>query len=628
MCGIAGYSRRDASDEQVIARMLSALAHRGPDDRGQFTDTNIALGNTLLAIVGIGSGHQPMSCDCGGETYVGVFNGEIYNYRDIRSQLEAGGQTFKTNCDTEVAVAAFAQWGPDAFTRFEGQWALAIWAIRSRTLVLCRDPLGIKPLFYHCKNDVLVFASEPKALFEHPDVTRAPNLDAIREYFLHGFAFAAGYSLNHRSFFAGVHSVEPGHWMRWTHGAAPQSHRYFDLVEESGRHAHGFEDSVEALRSAVSSSIVASMMGDAPIGVALSGGLDSSIIAAVAAKEAARRGSAPLLSTCITYKEQISNEDARHAALLASHIEDSAPLRLTYSSMSVDDYLADLDLMIRHFDEPHWEVKQLAMFNNYRALKQNGAKVVLTGEGADELFFGYYHRFPGFQNPVIHAAAELETLWGTRLPVVRQLFRHECHDELSGLLAEAVDRFYRPHADRGASPEKCMQCWYLSTFLHWLLIDNDRCSMAFSLEGRFPFLNRRVLDVALSIPASAQVGTEYGQEKLVLRAAFKDMLPTAIWRDRKKSPLPSPLKLAFHFKIAAALRVAMIEVPSTIWDVMDLQRITTLCDRYEADLKGVDAENGGEQLTRYLSLSEPWSLRTPHMFGILTLLRWWKMNFQ
>lgn len=627
MCGIAGHSRRDASDDGVIARMLASLNHRGPDDHGSYSDAHFVLGNTLLAIVGIGTGHQPMTRECGGEKYVGVFNGEIYNHLDIRSQLEACGHTFQTHCDTEVAVAAFAQWGSDAFTRFEGQWAIAIWAVHARSLVLCRDPLGIKPLFYHCKNGFLVFASEPKALFEHPSVSRAPNFDAIKEYFLHGFAFAAGYSLNHRSFFEGVHSVEPGHWLSWTPGSAPQAHRYFSLSVDAGRHDDNFEDSVEVLRSAVSSSIVASMMGDAPIGVALSGGLDSSIIAAVAAKEAARRGSHPLLSTCISYREQTSNEDARHAALLAAHLQASAPLRLTYSHMSVDSYLSDLDLMIRHFDEPHWEIKQLAMFNNYRALKQNGAKVVLTGEGADELFFGYYHRFPGFQNPVIRSSAELETLWGTRLPIVRQLFRRECRDELAGLMTEAINRFYRPYAEQGANPEKCMQLWYLATFLHWLLIDNDRCSMAFSLEGRFPFLNRRVLEVALSISSAAQVGTEYGQEKMVLRAAFKDILPTAIWRDRKKSPLPSPLKLAFHRQIASALRAAMVEVPPTIWDVIDRQQVAALCERFEADLNLADAEQGGEQLTRYLSLSEPWSLRTPHIFGILTLLRWWKMNF-
>ncbi len=627
MCGIAGYSRRDTDDDKIIVRMLSAIGHRGPDDSGYYADRDMALGNALLAIVNIGNGHQPMIYEWAGETYVGVFNGEIYNYKEIRTTLQSKGQVFKTDCDTEVAIAAFALWGTAAFPYFEGQWALAIWAVRAQTLFLCRDPLGIKPLFYHHENNLFAFASEPKALFTHPAISKAPNVTAIKEYFLHGFAFAAGYSLNHRSFFDGVDSLEPGSWLSWRKGSTPRIEKYFELVASPNQATLKFDDAVDSLRTAVSSSVIASMMGDAPIGVALSGGLDSSIITAIAAKEMARRGAPPLLSTCITYREQTVNEDARHAAILADYLKDTAPLRLTYSYMGVDSYLSDMDLMIRHFDEPHWEVKQLAMFNNYRALKQNGAKVVLTGEGADELFFGYFHKFPGFKNPVIKSSAELESLWATRLPVVQQLFRGESRHELSGLMTEAINRFYRPYSDQGATPEKCMQYWYLSTFLHWLLIDNDRCSMAFSLEGRFPFLNRRVFDVAFRISSALQVGHVHGQEKLVLREAFRNILPESIWRDRKKAPLPSPLKLAFHQKIFSSLRVSMEEVPASFWDVIDRQHISTLLRKYEQEIGTSDAEQGGERLTSYLSLSEPWSLRTPHIFGILTLLRWWKINF-
>jgi asparagine synthase (glutamine-hydrolysing) len=271
------------------------------------------------------------------------------------------------------------------------------------------------------------------------------------------------------------------------------------------------------------------------------------------------------------------------------------------------------------------------MFNNYRNLKANGAKVVLTGEGADEMFFGYYHRFPGFKNPMIRSADEFRTVWGGRLPLARSLLANTTVADLEDLRDLAIDRFYAPIAAAGADPDRCMQCWYLSTFLHWLLIDNDRCSMAFSLEGRFPFLNREIYELAFRIPPSAQLGSNYGEEKLTLRNAFKEFLPEEIWHHRKKAPLPSPLKLAFHITIRDALSQSVREAPEEIWDVLDRDGVTALLAAYAARIAKLENahayEDGGEDLTRYLSLNEPWEVRTPHVFGLLTVFRWWKINF-
>ena len=632
MCGIVGFNCNGSDqDNNVIERMLAAINHRGPDHSGTYVNSEIALGSALLSIVDIGQGQQPVFRKWAGENYVGVFNGEIYNYREIRKTLEAEGVQFTTYCDTEVVLAAYALWGAQAIQRFEGQWALAIWETHAKTLFLCRDPFGIKPLFYHSKGHFFAFASEPKALLQHPSISAAPNVSAIQEYFLHGFAFAAGYCQNHRSFYEGIHSLEPGCWIRWTVKEVPEPHRYFHLASTARPGINSFDQAVDMLRESVSSSVSACLMGDAKIGVALSGGLDSSIITSVAAEEASRRNSGPLLASCITYEGQMVNEDEQHANLLAEWLENTSPINLQYTRIAPNSYLTSLDEMINHFDEPHWEIKQLAMFNNYRTLKDNGAKVVLTGEGADELFYGYYHRFPGFRNPVLESAESLATLWARRIPSVNQLFQADCKQDLHHLMHDAINHHYSPYAKNGIEPDRCMQFWYLATFLHWLLVDNDRCSMAFSIEGRFPFLNQRVFQAALAIPAAMQIGTNYGQEKLVLRKAFSDILPTPIWRDRGKSPLPSPLKLQFHQQISAALITTISEVPSTIWDVLSRTHIEQISREFETALLDLESnghkEDGGERLTSYLTLSEEWSLRTTHVFGILTLLRWWKLNF-
>jgi len=631
VCGIAGFARRGSLGARELTAMLDRIAYRGPDDRGTYCDANFALGSVLLAIVDIGNGHQPFVRELHGETYVSVFNGEIYNYTDLRHELLNQGIPFSTDCDTEVALAAFASWGEAAVSRFDGQWALAVWAVNARRLFLSRDPFGIKPLFYHHQGDFIAFGSEPKAILALPNLPKRPDLDAAREYFLHGFAFAAGYSLNHRSFFHGVNSLPPGSYLRWAAGRPPRIVRYFDYPVADQISTDETRDVARALGSAVRRSTEATMMGDAPIGVALSGGLDSSVITSLTAQMTAARGAAPLLASCIKYGPQKLNEDADHATLLARWLGERSPVNLVFSVMDIDTYLADLDLMIHHFDEPHWEVKQLAMFNNYRLLKVNGAKVVLSGEGADELFFGYYHRFPGFKNPVIRSTDDFRAKWRARFPFALRLLSNTSMEKLDELQDESIARFYQPMAARGTDPDRCMQCWYLATFLHWLMIDNDRCSMAFSLEGRFPFLTRAVYELAFRIPASAQVGTNHGEEKLVLREAFKGDLPEQIWRLRRKAPLPSPLSLAFHQAVCDALLAEVGRGPTGVWDVLDQKGARTLSEAYSARIAALQEDrsedDGGDALTRYLRLDESWSVRTPHAFGLLTFLRWWRMHF-
>jgi asparagine synthase (glutamine-hydrolysing) len=631
MCGIAGFTQPDGEARHVMGRMLERISHRGPDDRGQYVDSGMALGNVLLSLIDIGNGHQPMRVRWRDKEFVGVYNGEIYNHKRLRDELRGLGMSFQTNCDTEVMLAALACWGKEAIKRFEGQWAMAVWCPADGELILARDPLGIKPLFFYEQGSFLAFASEPKALFAHPGVPKRPNPEAIQDYFLHGYAFAAGYSLNHRSFYEGIRSLPPGTLGVWKRGQSLAVEPYFSYPVGGRREISDPAEIHRCLGDAVRSSIEDCMMGEAPLGIALSGGLDSSIIGAVAAKKRKREGLPPLLASCIRYKGQAKNEDADHAALLKDYLGDAGPIDLVYSELDASGYLADVDELVRHFDEPHWEPKQLAMFNNYRKLKREGAKMVMTGEGADEMFFGYYHKFPGFLNPSIGSMEAFRHEWSNRLPHVAALFARGSFG-LRERMEEALQAHYAPFAPPGLEPARAMQCWYLATFLHWLLIDNDRCSMAFSLEGRFPFLNRRVFEVALSIPPGLQLGGSHGEEKMCLRQAFRDDLPEAIWRHRKKAPLPSPEALDFHAGLVSACRQALLQSPKDIWEVLNRRGAEDLVNAFEFRTRLLATTGNGEMagldLTRYLHMNQPWEVRTPQVFGLLTLLRWWTLNFQ
>ncbi len=634
MCGIFGFSSNKTSCDigsNIINNMAKVLGHRGPDDTGFTCANDFWLGNVLLSVVDIGRGHQPFKLTHQGRTYYCVFNGEVYNYIYLQTELKARGFHFKTMCDTEVVLAAFSCWGLEAFSKFVGQWAVAIWDETTKTLHLSRDPFGIKPLYFWHENDFLAFASEPKALFVHPKVSKSPEHKAIIEYFVHGFAFAAGYATGSRSFYRNVKTLPAGHYLKWQKGANPVIRQYFQLPIGQEFSADERNEIVKYVRESVEESIISCLMGDAPIGVALSGGLDSSIITSVTSRFFKKQGKAPLLAACIEYETQSVNEDMDAALILARYLASKAPLNLVTTTMKSEDYLDDLDRMLFHFDEPQWEVKQLAMFKNYETLKRHGAKVVLTGEGADELFFGYYHKFPGFLNPVINSSDELFDLWKRRLPIVKRLIAKDYHESLEPLMRESIFNYCKKYEGLKLEPARKMQCWYIHTFLPWLLLDNDRCSMAHSLEGRFPYLNRQVFEIALKIPVFLQIVDQHGLEKLILRDAFKDVLPPEIWRYRKKSPLPSPVSPVYYKILAKALKQAISDAPHEVWNILDKNGVKNFSEQYsqavEQVLKEVGFSGLDDTLVAYLRFQDDWSIRMPQAFGLLCLLRWWALNF-
>jgi asparagine synthase (glutamine-hydrolysing) len=628
VCGIYGVVWPEEPGEERLCsignRMGAHLAHRGPDSQGIFHTSQVLLGSNRLSIVDVENGYQPMVRGADGRRCVIVYNGEVYNHAELRRDLAARGVHTETRCDTEVVLLAYMVFGESCVESFDGQFAFAIWDEKERKLFLARDPAGIKPLFYATLNGCFVFASEPKAVLKFPGAIRRPNLEAIGEYFLHGYAFASGYVTGERTFYEGVSALLPGHTLRITDGITRQRCYWRPPVPESD--ADDITGWGHTVRETMEKRIADYVSQEVALGVALSGGVDSSIVTSLAVREMNRQGK-DLTACTIYYAGEQPNYDYENAVTLVAAIRSQGNrLRFERSVLSPADYLTDLDAMLWHFDEPHWEVKQLAMFRNYRRLKESGAKVILTGEGADELFFGYYQKFPGFRNPRLVNAKQLRDLWGSRVGHVLSIFSDEARPSMNSLLKElmdkAIEQYYMAAWDQEVGPEKRMQHWYFRTFLPWLLTVNDRCSMAFSLEGRFPFLDKELINLAFRMPASINTT---GVGKNVLRESFSDLLPESI-RVREKAPLPSPLDVSFHRVIHQAFEQEIERSrESPVWEILDRRFAENLARRFGKRLD--ELTSGTEPLTSYMYLNEPLEMKTVHVFSLLTLLRWYHLNF-
>jgi asparagine synthase (glutamine-hydrolysing) len=570
-----------------------------------------------------------MSLSFGTQQSLIAYNGEVYNFQTLRTQYEALGLRLSTCSDTETVLGAHLALGVNAVEQLDGMYAYAIWQEPQGQLVMVRDRLGIKPLFYVDLGDALIFASEPKALFCHPSITRRPNLTAIVEYFLHGAAFASGYATADRSFFEGVIALPPGHLLTWSPQQGVTTRRYWSPVDEMHTLRTNESEAQDEIAETMTESVRSMLMGEVPIGTALSGGIDSSWITL----ETAHAMSEPLISACITYRANADDPDAHHAALLSRKLNQENPGShlLQYTYLPEETYLDTVDEMVTAFDEPHWEPRQLAMFENYRTLSRARRTVVLTGEGADELFFGYYRKFPGFRSPVISKPADFADLWRERLPQVRSLLSPAfasglVSDRLAySLIDNAVSSYLAPAWEATGDRLRAVQVWYLHTFLPWLLMDNDRCSMAHSIEGRFPFLSRKMVSLGLQLPPAWNIAKDaVMQEKVLFRRAAAGALPIEIWRDRAKSPLPVPHKSSYHEAIARRLSQEIETAHKDVWEILDRQHVLRRIEDFKVRRQSVGT-NSGEFLTAYIAMGDEPLVRTAELFAILTFIRWYHL---
>jgi asparagine synthase (glutamine-hydrolysing) len=570
MCGICGIvSDGGVPDLELLRRMMGRLGHRGPDGNGWYRDRQAALGHTRLAIIDTSGGAQPLSNEDG--TVWVTYNGEIFNYVELTQELRHHGHIFRTASDTEVIVHAWEEWGEACFRRFNGQWALALWDRQAKRLVLSRDRLGVRPLFYVQRPGSLLFASEAKSIFADPSVERAFDPVGLDQTFTYWSPVAP------RTVFRGVEQLEPGHYAVLDSGGFRKAPYWRPAFPARGREpVQDLAENAGALRERIiEAARLRFLRSDVPVGAYLSGGLDSSVTAAVVA----RYTSAPLHTFSLRFSDSEFDEglyQKKMSAVLGTQHED---IMVTPS-----DIAAVFPDVIRHAETPVLRAAPAPLFLLSKLVRENGYKVVVTGEGADEILAGYdlfrearvrmfWSRDPGSEKRT--RAAELLYPWMARSPgqipaFARAFFgRHMDPDDpafshrprwdstaviKSMLSASLRDEIARADAEDivAAMPPECEEWdplsrgqWLEMTTLlsgYILAAQGDRMLMANSVEGRFPFLDVGVVDFANALPAHHKL---FGlEEKYLLKRAFADLLPEEII-DRPKQPYRAPDAASF-----------------------------------------------------------------------------------
>lgn len=573
MCGIVGYlnSREQPSVvERQIRRMLGAIRHRGPDEFGVYLDGYVALGSARLSIIDLSGGQQPIANE--DETLWVVFNGEIFNYPELRPELEARGHRFATATDTEVLLHLYEEYGASCLDRLNGQFAFAIWDTRNQTLFLARDRLGVRPLFYASEGGSLIFASEIKAILTDPRVHAEIDPVSIDQ------VFTFWSTLSPRTIFRNIFELPPGHYMVAQSGTL-RLHQYWQLgfssPEETARHST--EEYLSEFRDLLTDATRIRLRADVPVGAYLSGGLDSSTIAALIRNE----GTSHLDTFSVSFCDQEFDESdfqRRMARFLGTNHQ--------VVSVAHADIGRVFPEVIWHTETPVMRTSPAPMFLLSRLAHDQGYKVVLTGEGADELLGGYdifkeaaIRRFWARQpesrlRPRLFERlyADIPRLASVSGDFLAAFFKSGLTDVNSACYSHAIRwrnnrrtrRFFSEDlltAVNQHAPDPLQAIQYPSGFADWrpleraqylessiflseylLSSQGDRMAMAHSVEGRFPFLDYRIVDFCSRLPVNLKLNGL--KEKYLLKKLGSELLPREIWQ-RTKRPYRAPIHRSF-----------------------------------------------------------------------------------
>ncbi|MBN8483273.1 MAG: amidotransferase 1, exosortase A system-associated [Sphingomonadales bacterium] len=578
MCGIAGIfhlSTPKPVDPARIERMCAAMPHRGPDGQGVWTAPGVGLGHVRLSIIDLAGSPQPMASSDGRAML--VFNGEIYNYRELREELRGAGFEFRTGGDSEVILAAWQRWGADCLPRLHGMFAFAIYDLTQRTLFLARDRLGVKPLFYAPLSDgSLAFASELKALAAHPLLRREVDPLAVEDY------LAWGYVPDHRSILAGVHKLPAGHSLLLRHDAPlPAAKQWWDVSfaeRRKGRAADLEAELLHLLRQAVTSRMVA----DVPLGAFLSGGVDSSAVVALMAE-----ASASPVKTCSIGFDEAALDETSYAGAVAERFRTDHRSRQVGSGDFVH-----VDALAAMFDEPFADASALPTWRVCQLARET-VTVALSGDGADEAFAGYRrHRFQHGEDRIralLPAALRGPVLGGLGAIYPKADWAPQPLRAKTTLLSLAGSSEAGYARAVGVSPPELRQMLYSPDFLalrgdyraeqpwedlmrraparsgldraqyadlkFWLpgdvLTKVDRTSMAVSLEAREPLLDHRLIEFAASLPESLRL--RRGEGKWLLKKTMQRYLPGEILY-RPKQGFVTPIAAWFRGPLAEEAR--------------------------------------------------------------------------
>ena len=571
MCGIAGMIGLEAADA-VKSAMLRTMERRGPDASGVFQQEDACLLHARLAIIDPERGSQPMLYDRNGERYVLVYNGELYNTEELRKNLVKLGHIFDGHSDTEVVIHAYAQWGEACVERFNGIFAFAVWETKRKRLFLARDRIGVKPLFYKCHGDGLLFASEIKTILCYPTVKAELDREGAAQLLLLGPGRMPGSGV-----FRGVYEVEPGCCGYFESGKL-RLRCYWRLTDRE--HRENLEDTIDHVRYLVTDAIRRQMVSDVPIGTFLSGGLDSSIITAVCAEEMGKRGE--LLHT---YSVDYENNDRYFQPNKFQPNSDGHYIRLMQDTLNTNHHwsiltpealLGALEEATIARDLPGMADVDFSLLAFCREIRKD-VKVALSGECADEIFGGY----PWYRDPDVRSREGFPWAQNTsqRLSFLAPALADGLHGGdyvIDAYRSTCVTSDILPDCSAEERRMKEMVNLNFYWFMQTLLDRKDRMSMYSSLEVRVPFCDYRIAEYLYSVPWEFK--DLHGKEKGLLRAAVEGLLPDEVlWR--KKSPYPKTHDPHYYDLVSSRLRQTLDDISSPLMYIVDRGALESLFDR-------------------------------------------------
>ncbi len=543
MCGFVGYINKKEKKQDIIEKMSKRIEHRGPDAEGFYKDEDIELAHRRLSIIDLASGNQPIYNET--KDLVIVFNGEIYNFPSLREDLEAKGHKFVTNTDTEVIVHGYEEYQEGILNKLRGMFAFVIWDKKNKELFGARDIFGIKPFYYTIMNDTFMFGSEIKAFLEHPDFTKELNLEALKMY------LSFQYNPLNETFFKGVYKLEPRHYLKYRDGKLEIKEYYnFEFKEEKIKE----KDLIQKIEEQVEESVEAHKISDVKVGAYLSSGIDSSYIVSI-------------LKPNETFTVGFENKgfDETEAAQTLSKM-----LNIENKRQIIDDkdFFQVLSKVQYYSDEPHANLSTVPLYF-LSALAKKDVTVVLSGEGADELFAGYqtyqesklikaYRHLPKFLRTFnAKIANKLPNFKGKNFLIkgsksVEELYMGQAHIFTDKETKELINPEYltditiqdvtKPYFEQAKGLDDVTKMQYLDMFL-WLpndiLLKADKMTMANSLELRVPYLDKEVFKLALALPKKYKL--RKGLSKYALRKAAENKIPQE-WFKRPKLGFLVPFK--------------------------------------------------------------------------------------
>ncbi len=564
MCGInvIAFSKKSKRqiDRRVLEKMRDVQFHRGPDDGGMFIDENIGLGHRRLSIVDVSHGAQPMFNE--DSSLVIIYNGEIYNHADYRAELEAKGHVYQTHCDTETILHLYEEYGTKAVEKLRGMFAFAIWNRREKTLFIARDRLGVKPLYYvHDPDGSLFFGSEIKTLLEANAIKPELNYNALPDQLAnHGTSFD-------ETLFKGVKRLLPGHSLLWQDGNL-KIEEFWDVKFEPKHEERSDQDFIEEWRELFKESVKLRLMADVPLGMFLSGGIDSSAIAAMMSEMI----DAPVKTFSVGFKEREANEFEYARIVSKKYKTEHHEITIT-----PEQFFAELPNLVWHEDEPLGFDSSIPLYFVSR-LAQKHVKVVLTGEGSDEILAGYgryakalmllnygekYESFtPNFVREIVKSGiatlpnslneklkrtflsreADIENLYFDNFAIFPKAMQEKLlSNETKVRISEQNPYFYLHEWLKKSDAENLLDKLLYAdtkTYLHELLMKQDQMSMAASIESRVPFLDYKLVEFTAQMPIKMKLRGK--TTKWILREAMKGILPEEILT-RPKMGFPVPL---------------------------------------------------------------------------------------